>query len=106
MLHAIIQILVKLLSQDLIKKLIPEKFRPFLDKFDKVLPLVGNAIAMADEIKGADNPAKKTAAAQHLLQALQANKLDIPGDADLDVCGVLVEGVYQALKAWNPTSAK
>jgi hypothetical protein len=106
MLNTIIQILVKILSLDLIKGLIPAKFRPFLDKFDRVLPLAATAIAMADNIKGADNAAKKKAAAEHLLKELQAAKVDIPGDADLDVCAVFVEGVYQAFKAWNPTSAK
>lgn len=105
MLNKVLEVLVQFLASGLLRKLVPANVQPYLEKFEAVLPIAIKAIQLAHD-SGEDNATKKKIAAEALLAALKANNLDIPGDADLQVCEILVEGVYQALKKFNPSSAK
>lgn len=97
----LVVIIIKFLVENILVKFLPANVRPYLENLDKVLPLAAQAIGLANQLRDADNAQKKRAASEHLLQLLQQAKLDIPGDADLQVCEVLVEGVYQALKSFK-----
>ncbi len=94
-------LLIKFLVENLLIKYLPANLRPYLEKLEVIVPLAGKAIAVANEVKGADNAEKKAVASKHLLSLLQESDLGIPGEADLQVCELLVEGVYQALKGFS-----
>lgn len=100
-LETFVVLVVKFLVENVLAKYLPANLRPYLEKLEVVVPLVGKAIAVANEVKGADNAEKKAVASKHLLSLLQESDLDIPGEADLQVCELLVEGVYQALKGFR-----
>ena len=106
MITAIIQFIIQFISQDWLRKMLPEKIRPFVANFEKIAPELLDAIKFADSLTGADNPTKRKEAGKHLLEKLQSKKIDIPGEVDLEVCELLVEGMYQGLKAIRPSSAK
>lgn len=94
-------LLIKFLADNLLAKYLPANIRPYLQRLEDVLPLVAEAISVANDARNADNAEKKQIAAQHLLSLLKSANLDIPGEADLQICEVLVEGVYQALKGFK-----
>lgn len=100
---AIFQFILQFLSQDWLKKLIPAKYQPIVENFDAIAPIVVEVINAANGT-GLDDAGKKEHAAAALLAALQSKKIEIPGDADLQVCGVLVEAMYVGLKMLRPTS--
>jgi len=97
----LVALVIKFLVENILSKALPANIRPYLSKLEQVLPLVAEAIEVANLLRDADNGQKKRVAAEHLLSLLKDANLDIPGDADLQVCEVLVEGVYQALKSFK-----
>lgn len=101
---AIFQFILQFLSQDWLKKLIPAKYQPIVENFDAIAPIIVEVINAANGT-GLDDVAKKEHASAALLAALKAKNIEIPGDADLQVCGILVEAMYAGLKLLRPTTA-
>jgi hypothetical protein len=59
-------------------------------------------VVAAAEASPLDGPAKKKQASQDLLTRLQAAKIDIPGDSDLQVCEILVDAMVSVLNRFMP----
>ena len=75
------------------------KFPQYANLFENasaVLELAGECISAA-QATGQDGAAKKEMAAKDLLAKLQERKIDLPGDADLEICRVIIEALVQGL---------
>lgn len=100
MILKIFSVIVGLLSNKWVKDLLPGNLKAILERFDTIAPVVAEVIEIAAS-KDLDNAEKKKHASEELLKRFQSKHIDIPGDADLQVCEILVEAVYQSLKNFS-----
>lgn len=84
----------------LVDAYLAKKFPQYIKIFentDTVLEMAGECVSAA-QATGADGVAKKAQAAQALLDKLKARGIDLPGDADLEICKVIVEAMIGGIK--------
>lgn len=74
-------------------------YAKLFDRADDVLLIAGECVTAA-QATGADGPAKKAQASADLLAKIQAAGIDLPGDQDLAICGVIVEAMVAGLKSF------
>ena len=58
---------------------------------------LAEGVVMAAESEGGTGEAKKAKATQSLLDLLKKHNLDIPGDKDKEICGLIIEATVTVL---------
>ena len=103
MFNAIFQKILELLTSKWIGSVIPDKFKGIYNRLNDVLTFTLDAVHAA-EATGADGAAKKKLASAQLLASLKNAGIDIPGDADQQICDLFVEAVVGAINRFFPKS--
>lgn len=84
----------------LVEKYLSKKYpgmKAIFDNIDLVLEIAAEVVSAAEASK-ADGPAKKAQATKALSDGLKSKGIDIPGDQDEAICGLVVEAMVAALK--------
>lgn len=90
------------LVEAFLKKTFPQ-YANLIQRADDVLSIAVECVAAA-QATGADNATKKAQASQDLLARLKGANIDLPGDADLQICEVIVEAMVSGIKRFlGPT---